>query len=67
MGFSLHFNELMTIGLILLPTGFVVFWFLVWIFQAQEIGAMAIGGIGAMICWIAGIVMILLGIGQQLH
>lgn len=64
---TLHLNITTLIGLGLLPAGFIAFYVIAFIFRSMEIGAVAIAGVVTMACWIAGIVMIVLGIGMEIH
>lgn len=67
MSLSLHFNELMLIGLIMLPGAFVVGVVLMVIFSRWELGALAIGEVGGLIVFVAGIAIFLVGFGQELR
>lgn len=64
---TIHLNEVMIIGLCMLPGAFVLFFVLLFIFQSWEIGALPMAGIPATITFIAGLVMIVLGIGMEIH
>lgn len=67
MSLTLHFNQAMLTGLCLLPGAVVVYYVLLLIFHRQEIGALAIAGPVAIAVFIAGIVLIMLGIGMEIH
>lgn len=67
MGFTVHFNAPMTIGLCLIPGSILVFFLLGAIFSSLELGAVAIGGVGAIATLVAGIVLLVLGIGMSIH
>jgi len=64
---TLHLNQAMLIGLCLLPGAVVVFYVLLFIFGSMELGALAIAGPAAIDVFIAGIVLIVLGIGMEIH
>lgn len=64
---TLHFDQLMVIGLCCLPGAFIVAFLLMVIFSSQEIGALAIGGTVGVIVFIGGIAVFLVGLGQELH
>ena len=64
---NLHFNQLMIIGLLLLPGSFVVAFLLAVVFRSQEIGAVAIAGAGWVITLVAGVALFLVGLGMELH
>jgi len=64
---TLHLNQAMLIGLCLLPGAVIVFYLLLFIFGRMEIGALAIAGPAAIITFIAGLVLIVLGIGMEIH
>ena len=64
---TLHFNELMVIGLCMLPGAFIVGFLLALIFVSQEIGALAIGSIAGIIVFVAGIAVFLVGLGMELR
>lgn len=67
MNLSVHLNELIIIGLLLFPIGTALFYLLLCIFSSMEIGALAIAGPAAIACWIAAAVIIVLGIGMEIH
>lgn len=67
MSLTLHLNQAMVIGLCLLPGAVVVFYLLAIIFSSLELGAMAVAGVGAVVTFAAGIVLIVLGIGMEIH
>lgn len=67
MSLTLHLNQAMLIGLCLLPGAVVVFYVLLFIFGSMELGALAIAGPAAIAVFIAGIVLIVLGIGMEIH
>jgi hypothetical protein len=62
-----HFDLLMIIGLAMLPGAFVVGFLLALIFASQELGAAAIGIVGIVVTFVAGIALFLVGLGQELH
>ena len=64
---TLRFDLLMTVGLCMLPGALVVGILLMLIFASQEIGALAIGSVGAAIVFVAGIAVFLVGLGMELH
>jgi hypothetical protein len=49
------------------PAGLVLFYLLLAMFHKLEIGALGIAGGSALVCWISAIVMIVLGIGMEIH
>lgn len=64
---NIPLNEVILWGLCCLPGGVIVFILLAVIFASMEIGAAAIGLCGMIACWVAGVVMILIGIGMEIH
>lgn len=65
---TINFNELMLIGLSMLPGAFVVSFLGVWLLGlcGWELGAFA-GAIPGVIVFICGIALFLVGLGQELH
>ena len=63
---TLHFDQLMVIGLCMLPGAFVVGFLLALIFASQELGALAIGGVAGIVTFVAGIALFLVGLGMEL-
>lgn len=65
---TIHFNELMIIGLCMLPGAFVVAFLLIWLLGLLGLEMEAlIGAVPGVLVFIGGIVLLLLGIGQELH
>jgi hypothetical protein len=64
---TLHFDQLMVIGLCMLPGAFIVGFLLALAFVSQEIGALAIGAIAGIAVFVAGIAVFLVGLGMELH
>jgi hypothetical protein len=67
MDISVHFNAPLTIGLCLLPGAFLLAFLMLFLFQRWEIGAFAPAGIALFGCLTAGAVLIMLGIGMNIH
>lgn len=65
---TLHFNQLMIIGLCMLPGALILAFLLVWLLAAlgQELGAFA-GAVPGAVVFIAGIAVFLVGLGMELH
>ncbi len=64
---TLHFDQLMVIGLCMLPGAFIVGFLLMLIFASQELGALAIGTVGGIVIFAAGIAVFLVGLGMEIH
>lgn len=64
---ALRFDNLMIIGLCMLPGAFIFAFLLVAIFASYEIGALAIGEIAGVLTLLVGIAVFLVGLGQELH
>jgi hypothetical protein len=68
VGMTLHFDQLMIIGLCMLPGGIIIGILLMCLLGALgwEIGSFA-GLIPGVIIFVAGIAVFLVGLGQELH
>jgi hypothetical protein len=64
---TIHLNELMIIGLCCIPGAFVLAFLALWIFQSWEIGALAASAWVFFPVLAAGIAMILIGTGMEIH
>jgi hypothetical protein len=64
---TLHFDQLMVIGLCMLPGAFIVGFLLALAFASQELGAVAIALVGGIAVFVAGIAVFLVGLGMELH
>lgn len=64
---TIRFNELMIIGLSLIPGSFILAFIAAAVFSFLEIGALAAAAWAFFPTIIAGVVLLLLGIGMEIH
>ncbi len=67
MHLTLILNLPVIIGLCLIPGGIILCFLAGWAFQSWEMAAMLPMAISLFGCWIAAAVLIVLGIGMQIH
>lgn len=65
---TLHFNQIMIIGLCAIPGGLIIGFLLMWLLATLgwELGAVT-GFIPGLIITVVGIAVFLVGLGQMLH
>lgn len=67
MSLNVYLNEMIIIGLCLIPAGVVLCILAGIIFQSWEMAALGPMAVALYGCWIAAVIMILLGIGAEIH